>query len=59
MLGQGRRDPFTDVCEASGRSMLRDDAVPDEIEPEKGSLGPVRWACHQANNSGKRNCGGC
>jgi hypothetical protein len=54
-----RKHPFTGVCEASGRSMLCDDAVLDEIDPERGYLGPVRWVCHKANNSGKRSCGGC
>jgi hypothetical protein len=39
--------------------MLREDAVLDEMEPEKGYSGPVRWVCHKANNSGKRSCGGC
>lgn len=54
-----RRHPFKDVCEASGRPIHRHDAVLDELEPEKGYLGRVRWVCHKANNSGKRSCGGC
>jgi hypothetical protein len=33
--------------------------VLDEIEPEKGYFGLVRWVCHKANNSGKCTCGGC
>ena len=54
-----RKHPFAGTCEASGRPILREDAVLDELEPEKGYLGPVRWVCHKANNSGKRSCGGC
>jgi hypothetical protein len=54
-----RRHPLAALCEASGRATLREDAVLDEIEPQKGYSVPVRWVCHEANNSGKRSCGCC
>ena len=54
-----KRHPFTGVCEKGGGPLLRHDAVLDELEPENGYLGPVRWVCHKANNSGKRSCGRC
>lgn len=57
--GAIRQHPFQGVCEASGLPILRHDAVLDELEPERGYLGPVRWVCHKANNSGKRSCGQC
>jgi hypothetical protein len=37
---------------------VRDKAL-DELEPEKGYDGKVRWVCHKGNNSGLRSCGGC
>jgi hypothetical protein len=54
-----RRHPFCGVCEQSGRPLQRQDAVLDEVEPERGYAGRVRWVCHKANNSGKRSCGAC
>lgn len=54
-----RRHPFKGICEASGLSLdVRDKAL-DELEPEKGYDGKVRWVCHKGNNSGLRSCGGC
>ena len=38
-----KRHPFSGVCEQSGLTLLRHDAVLDECEPEKGYLGQVRW----------------
>jgi len=54
-----RRHPFLGLCEQGRGELLRHDAVLDEIEPEKGYAGKVRWVCHKANNSGKRSCGVC
>ena len=31
----------------------------DELEPEKGYAGRLRWVCQRANNSGKHSCGVC
>jgi hypothetical protein len=54
-----RRHPFKGICEASGLPLdVRDKAL-DELEPEKGYDGKVRWVCHKGNNSGLRSCGGC
>jgi hypothetical protein len=54
-----KRHPFSGLCENGGGPLLRQDAVLDELEPESGYAGPVRWVCHKANNSGKRSCGRC
>jgi len=54
-----RRRPFKGVCEASGAPLERVDAVLDELEPERGYEGAVRWVCPKANGSGKRSCGVC
>lgn len=54
-----RRHPFRGVCEASGAPLERVDAVLDELEPERGYAGAVRWVCPKANSSGKRSCGVC
>lgn len=54
-----RRHPFKGICEASGARIERMDAVLDEIEPERGYEGKVRWACPKANGSGRRSCGVC
>lgn len=54
-----KRYPFLGICEASGLPLSDSDKVLDEMEPEKGYAGNVRWVCPKANNSGKRSCGGC
>lgn len=54
-----KRHPFQGICEASGLPLDDCDKVLDELEPEKGYAGKVRWICHKANNSGTRSCGGC
>ncbi len=54
-----RRYPFKGKCEESGMPLDRRDAVLDELEPEKGYEGRVRWVCPKANNSGTRSCGKC
>lgn len=54
-----KRHPFQGVCEASGAQLDRDHAVLDELEPELGYAGKVRWVCHRANNSGRHSCGVC
>lgn len=53
------RHPFKGVCEASGLPLERNHAHLDEMEPEQGYVGKVRWVCPRANNSGKYSCGGC
>ena len=54
-----KKYPFQGRCEASGLAIEKHDAVLDEMDPEQGYAGRVRWVCHKANNSGKRSCGGC
>jgi hypothetical protein len=54
-----KRHPFAGVCEASRRPLDKQDAVLDELDPELGYSGRLRWVCHKANSSGKRSCGGC
>ena len=54
-----KNHPFTGICEASGKLLASEDKCLDELDPEKGHLGRVRWVCPKANNSGRRSCGGC
>lgn len=54
-----RRYPFAGVCEASGLPLAAEHADLDELDPELGYAGRVRWVCKRANNSGKHSCGGC
>lgn len=54
-----KRHPFRGICEACGGKLDARDKVLDELEPEKGYAGKVRWVCPKANNSGLRSCGGC
>src|SRR6266705_2873998 len=48
-----KRHPFGGVCEASRQPLAFEHAVLDELEPELGYAGGVRWVCQRANNSGK------
>ena|SRR3989344_2596766 len=54
-----RRHPFSGICEAGGLPLKKEDKHLDELDPEKGYQGRVRWVCPKANNSGKKSCGGC
>jgi hypothetical protein len=54
-----KRYPFKGICEASGRPLDEALAELDEMEPELGFAGKLRWVCQRANNSGKHSCGGC
>ena len=54
-----KRHPFRGICEASGQSLDYQHAHLDEMEPELGYAGRVRWVCQRANNSGKHSCGVC
>ncbi len=54
-----RNHPFSGICEASGEPLAYEHAHLDELEPEKGYAGRVRWVCQRANNSGKHSCGVC
>ena len=54
-----RRHPFKGICEASGRPLDPKLAVLDELEPELGYDGKLRWVCPKANNSGSYSCGSC
>jgi len=54
-----RRHPFFGICEASGKPLAREHAHLDEIIPEQGYEGPVRWTCPRGNGSGRHTCGGC
>ena len=58
-LAAMRRHPFKGICEASGKALERQHAHLDELQPELGYSGRVRWVCPRANNSGKFSCGGC
>lgn len=53
------RYPFKGICEVSGLPIEEQDADLDELEPELGYAGRVRWVCKKANNSGTRSCGKC
>ena len=52
-----RSHPSSGVCEATGKPLDFRDKVLDELEPEKGYEGMVRWVCPKCNNSGNRSCG--
>jgi len=54
-----KRHPFMGICEASGQILERKHAHLDELEPELGYSGKVRWTCPRANNSGIHSCGKC
>lgn len=61
---QGRRaalahNPFKGICEASGLPLAREHAELEQMEPELGYAGKLRWVCQRRNNSGKHSCGGC
>ena len=51
--------PFKAICEVSGAPLDRQHAVLDEMDPELGYAGRLRWVCQVANNSGKHSCGVC
>jgi hypothetical protein len=51
--------PFAGICEASGQPLASEHADLDELEPELGYKGRLRWVCKRANNSGKHSCGVC
>lgn len=53
------RYPFQGICEASGLPLEKIHAVLDELDPQLGYSGPLRWVCHRANNSGRHSCGKC
>ena len=54
-----RKYPFKGICEASGLPLDEKHAELDEMEPELGYAGKLRWVCSRANNSGAHSCGGC
>jgi hypothetical protein len=54
-----KRYPFRGICEASGLPIDRSIAALDELEPEKGYAGKLRWVCQKANGDGKGSCGRC
>ena len=54
-----KRYPFKGICEASGMPLEQNHAQLDEMEPELGYAGKLRWVCPRANNSGKHSCGDC
>jgi hypothetical protein len=54
-----KRYPFKGICEASGRPLEKQHAHLDELEPEWGYAGRLRWVCPRANNSGTHSCGAC
>ncbi len=54
-----RKYPFKGICEVSGQPLDRKHAELDEVEPELGYAGKLRWVCQVANNSGKHSCGAC
>jgi len=54
-----KRYPFKGICEASNSHLDAEHAVLDELQPELGYSGLLRWVCHKANNSGKSSCGKC
>jgi hypothetical protein len=54
-----KRHPFKGICEASGMPLEEKHAELDEMEPELGYVGKLRWVCSRANNSGTHSCGPC
>ncbi|OGF25748.1 hypothetical protein A2303_07170 [Candidatus Falkowbacteria bacterium RIFOXYB2_FULL_47_14] len=54
-----KRYPFKGICENSGLPIDKSIASLDEVEPEKGYSGILRWVCQKANNSGLGTCGKC
>jgi hypothetical protein len=54
-----KRHPFAGVCEVSGQPLERSHAQLDELDPELGYTGRVRWVCPKANHNGHYSCGGC
>jgi hypothetical protein len=54
-----KKHPFNGICEESGLPLAGELAVLDEMEPELGYAGKLRWVCSRANNSGRNSCGGC
>lgn len=54
---KAKKRPFHGICEATGNPLKDVDKVLDEVEPEKGYAGEVRWICPKCNNSGRRSCG--
>ena len=54
-----KRCPFKGICEASGKLLERQHAELEQMEPELGYAGKLRWVCQRANNSGKHSCGSC
>ena len=53
------RFPFKGICEASGLPLAREHAELEQMEPELGYSGKLRWVCQRRNNSGTHSCGGC
>jgi hypothetical protein len=54
-----RRHAFAGVCEVSNAPLEWKHAQLDEMDPEFGYSGRLRWVCSVANNSGKHSCGVC
>jgi hypothetical protein len=54
-----KRHPFAGICEASGMPLDKEHAQLDELDPEQGYGGRVRWVCPKANNNGHFTCGVC
>lgn len=54
-----KRHPFKGICEISNEPLAFEDKCLDEIEPEKGYSGGIRWTCPKGNNSGRKSCGKC
>ena len=54
-----KRHPFKGKCEVSGAPLDKVHAHLDELDPELGYSGRVRWVCQVANNSGRHSCGVC
>lgn len=53
------RHPFKGFCEASGLRLEKEHAELEQMEPELGYDGKLRWVCQRRNNSGTHSCGGC
>jgi hypothetical protein len=50
---------FEGVCEATGLPLDRKHAILEDLEPQHGYVGRVRWVCQRAHDGGKHSCGGC
>src|SRR5271168_2726553 len=52
-----RRNPFP--CDCGGPPLEKEHAELEQLQPELGYAGKLRWVCQRINNGGKHSCGSC